>query len=200
MTKSSGSDSRNTLYCSFCGKSQHEVGKLISGPTVFICNECVEKCVEIIMKDAPADDGRAKLNRDQQMLRILKVAKLNRDLQMLRILNVQSPLLPAPEVIRQWPKERVRFVHRSMRLWRKYQQALLEACPPDMEIDDYLGEYITQEEAVRLFALACSGPGMSLQDGMNMMFDPIAEQIVAPFDRVVELLRVSREGQPDVPL
>ncbi len=37
-----GSDSKNTLYCSFCGKSQHEVRKLIAGPTVFICDECVE--------------------------------------------------------------------------------------------------------------------------------------------------------------
>jgi hypothetical protein len=48
MTKSSGSDSKNTLYCSFCGKSQHEVRKLIAGPTVFICNECVHTCMEII--------------------------------------------------------------------------------------------------------------------------------------------------------
>src|SRR5260370_40241822 len=44
MTKSSGGDSKNTLYCSFCGKSQHEVRKLIAGPTVFICDECVELC------------------------------------------------------------------------------------------------------------------------------------------------------------
>ena len=36
-----GSDSKNTLYCSFCGKSQHEVRKLIAGPTVFICDECI---------------------------------------------------------------------------------------------------------------------------------------------------------------
>ncbi|MCB1833537.1 MAG: hypothetical protein KDH19_08875, partial [Geminicoccaceae bacterium] len=40
MSKSVG-DSKNTLYCSFCGKSQHEVRKLIAGPTVFICDECV---------------------------------------------------------------------------------------------------------------------------------------------------------------
>ena len=43
----SGGDSRNTLYCSFCGKSQHEVRKLIAGPTVFICDECVELCMPI---------------------------------------------------------------------------------------------------------------------------------------------------------
>jgi hypothetical protein len=40
-----------TLYCSFCGKSQHEVRKLIAGPTVFICDECVELCNEIIEND-----------------------------------------------------------------------------------------------------------------------------------------------------
>jgi len=42
-----GSDSKNTLYCSFCGKSQHEVRKLIAGPTVFICEKCVELCMDI---------------------------------------------------------------------------------------------------------------------------------------------------------
>jgi ATP-dependent Clp protease ATP-binding subunit ClpX len=39
MSKVGGGDSKNTLYCSFCGKSQHEVRKLIAGPTVFICDE-----------------------------------------------------------------------------------------------------------------------------------------------------------------
>ena len=51
VTKSSGSDSKNTLYCSFCGKSQHEVRKLIAGPTVFICDECVELCMDIIREE-----------------------------------------------------------------------------------------------------------------------------------------------------
>ncbi len=50
MTKPSG-DSKNTLYCSFCGKSQHEVRKLIAGPTVFICDECVELCTDIIREE-----------------------------------------------------------------------------------------------------------------------------------------------------
>jgi ATP-dependent Clp protease ATP-binding subunit ClpX len=49
MTKSV--DSKNTLYCSFCGKSQHEVRKLIAGPTVFICDECVELCMDIIREE-----------------------------------------------------------------------------------------------------------------------------------------------------
>ena len=51
MNKSSGNDSKNTLYCSFCGKSQHEVRKLIAGPTVFICDECVELCMDIIREE-----------------------------------------------------------------------------------------------------------------------------------------------------
>jgi len=62
MTKSSNTDSKNTLYCSFCGKSQHEVRKLIAGPTVFICDECVELCMEIIREEhknnvVKSDDG-----------------------------------------------------------------------------------------------------------------------------------------------
>jgi ATP-dependent Clp protease ATP-binding subunit ClpX len=51
MSKASGGESKNTLYCSFCGKSQHEVRKLIAGPTVFICDECVELCMEIIREE-----------------------------------------------------------------------------------------------------------------------------------------------------
>ncbi len=45
------SENKNTLYCSFCGKSQHEVKKLIAGPTVFICDECVELCMDIIKEE-----------------------------------------------------------------------------------------------------------------------------------------------------
>jgi len=51
MANNSGGDSKNTLYCSFCGKSQHEVRKLIAGPTVFICDECVELCMDIIREE-----------------------------------------------------------------------------------------------------------------------------------------------------
>ena len=51
VSSSGGGDSKNTLYCSFCGKSQHEVRKLIAGPTVFICDECVELCMDIIREE-----------------------------------------------------------------------------------------------------------------------------------------------------
>ena len=52
MADSDNSESKNTLYCSFCGKSQHEVRKLIAGPTVFICDECVGLCMNIIREEA----------------------------------------------------------------------------------------------------------------------------------------------------
>ncbi|WP_448582248.1 ATP-dependent Clp protease ATP-binding subunit ClpX [Thermaurantiacus sp.] len=54
MSKSTGGDAKSTLYCSFCGKSQHEVKKLIAGPTVFICDECVELCNDIIREESKA--------------------------------------------------------------------------------------------------------------------------------------------------
>jgi ATP-dependent Clp protease ATP-binding subunit ClpX len=51
MKKAGGRDSKNTLYCSFCGKSEHELRKLIAGPTVHICNECVELSMDILGED-----------------------------------------------------------------------------------------------------------------------------------------------------
>ncbi|MDO5621296.1 MAG: ATP-dependent Clp protease ATP-binding subunit ClpX [Paracoccus sp. (in: a-proteobacteria)] len=51
MAEQGSGESKNTLYCSFCGKSQHEVRKLIAGPTVFICDECVELCMDIIREE-----------------------------------------------------------------------------------------------------------------------------------------------------
>lgn len=55
-----GGDSKNTLYCSFCGKSQHEVRKLIAGPTVFICDECVELCMDIIREENKSSGVKAR--------------------------------------------------------------------------------------------------------------------------------------------
>ena len=54
MTDSTDNDNDNdkVLYCSFCGKSQHEVKKLIAGPSVFVCDECVELCNDIIREEA----------------------------------------------------------------------------------------------------------------------------------------------------
>ncbi|MCB1562794.1 MAG: ATP-dependent Clp protease ATP-binding subunit ClpX [Alphaproteobacteria bacterium] len=61
MSKTESGDSKNTLYCSFCGKSQHEVRKLIAGPNVFICNECVELCMDIIR-----EEDKTQIVRDGQ--------------------------------------------------------------------------------------------------------------------------------------
>ncbi|HOW49698.1 MAG TPA: AAA family ATPase, partial [Rubrivivax sp.] len=59
MADKKGSSSEKVLYCSFCGKSQHEVKKLIAGPSVFICDECIELCNDIIRDEAPADSAAA---------------------------------------------------------------------------------------------------------------------------------------------
>ncbi len=61
MSSSSGSDS--TLFCSFCGKSQHDVKKLIAGPTVFICDECIELCNDIIVEEL---EGEGKASSDKE--------------------------------------------------------------------------------------------------------------------------------------
>jgi ATP-dependent Clp protease ATP-binding subunit ClpX len=55
MPEKKGSSSEKVLYCSFCGKSQHEVKKLIAGPSVFICDECIELCNDIIRDEVPAE-------------------------------------------------------------------------------------------------------------------------------------------------
>ena len=58
MSDKKGS-SEKLLYCSFCGKSQHEVRKLIAGPSVFICDECIELCNDIIRDEAQAEPAAA---------------------------------------------------------------------------------------------------------------------------------------------
>jgi ATP-dependent Clp protease ATP-binding subunit ClpX len=60
MPEKKGSSSEKVLYCSFCGKSQHEVKKLIAGPSVFICDECIELCNDIIRDEVPAEGASAK--------------------------------------------------------------------------------------------------------------------------------------------
>ncbi|MEG1454179.1 MAG: ATP-dependent Clp protease ATP-binding subunit ClpX, partial [Comamonas sp.] len=58
MAEKKGTSSEKNLYCTFCGKSQHEVKKLIAGPSVFICDECIDLCNEIIRDEKPADEAR----------------------------------------------------------------------------------------------------------------------------------------------
>lgn len=72
MAKSSGSGSK-TLYCSFCGKSQNEVKKLIAGPSVFVCDECVELCNDIIREEAPekSESSEVKLPKPKEIAAFL---------------------------------------------------------------------------------------------------------------------------------
>ncbi len=60
MAEKKGTSSEKVLYCSFCGKSQHEVKKLIAGPSVFICDECIELCNDIIRDEVPAEGAPAR--------------------------------------------------------------------------------------------------------------------------------------------
>ena len=60
MPEKKGGSSEKVLYCSFCGKSQHEVKKLIAGPSVFICDECIELCNDIIRDEVPAETTATK--------------------------------------------------------------------------------------------------------------------------------------------
>jgi ATP-dependent Clp protease ATP-binding subunit ClpX len=60
MAEKKGASGEKVLYCSFCGKSQHEVKKLIAGPSVFICDECIELCNDIIRDEVPAENAASK--------------------------------------------------------------------------------------------------------------------------------------------
>src|SRR5450830_1250781 len=64
MADKKGSTSEKTLYCSFCGKSQHEVKKLIAGPSVFICDECIDLCNEIIRDELPSTEAGREARGD----------------------------------------------------------------------------------------------------------------------------------------
>ena len=74
MTKESSSDKSKLLYCSCCGKSQHEVRKLIAGPSVFICDECVDLCNDIIreeVQESSSDSSKGKLPKPREICQTL---------------------------------------------------------------------------------------------------------------------------------
>ena len=74
-------DDGKLLYCSFCGKSQHEVRKLIAGPSVFVCDECVELCNDIIREELEdkADRARDKLPKPQEIKHVLDEYVIGQD-------------------------------------------------------------------------------------------------------------------------
>ncbi len=73
MIKSTDGGSKRIVYCSFCGKGDDEIRKLIAGPTVFICNECVEMCIDVIAEgDATAStDSRGNVRTPQEIYSVL---------------------------------------------------------------------------------------------------------------------------------
>lgn len=73
MSKSGKGEGEKILYCSFCGKSQHEVKKLIAGPSVFVCDECVELCNDIIREEIPEahEDAETQLPTPREIAKFL---------------------------------------------------------------------------------------------------------------------------------
>ncbi|MEK7201474.1 MAG: ClpX C4-type zinc finger protein, partial [Patescibacteria group bacterium] len=76
-------DAKSTLYCSFCGKSQHEVCKLIAGPTVFICDECVKLCVDIVKEEHIPPEG-VSIVVSESTLELLELLPVKSLLKLLR--------------------------------------------------------------------------------------------------------------------
>src|SRR5260370_25492744 len=77
------SSGEKLLYCSFCGKSQHEVRKLIAGPSLFICDECIELCNDIIREETASDKGgkgaKSDLPTPREIRQILHSYVINPD-------------------------------------------------------------------------------------------------------------------------
>ena len=88
-------DEGKLLYCSFCGKSQHEVRKLIAGPSVFVCDECVELCNDIIREELEEKQERSRDKLLQAVLLDPTVNSYRRAVEMVQeMCRLQAPLLP----------------------------------------------------------------------------------------------------------
>ena len=127
---------KNTLYCSFCGKSQHEVRKLIAGPTVFICDECVELCMDIIREENKNTlvKSRDGVPSPQEICSVLDSYVIGQD-HAKRVLAVCGPtiitsgsitpartmMLSLPSQISSWSARRAA----AKRFWRKPWRAFL---------------------------------------------------------------------------
>ncbi len=83
----SGSHNGRVLYCSFCGKSEHEVRKLIAGPSVYICDECVDLCNDIIREEVHAKPQTKGLPKPQEIRAVLDEYVIGQD-QAKKILSV----------------------------------------------------------------------------------------------------------------
>lgn len=96
-------DSRHTLYCSFCGKSQNEVKKLIAGPTVYICNECVMLCLDIVIEKIPPESvaeefARLHSNDDENIAKLKELIE--------KEIKRHAPYVPVLEAYARFLRER----------------------------------------------------------------------------------------------
>src|SRR5947207_7631525 len=87
-----GDDRTGNLVCSFCGKSQHEVRKIIAGPTVFICDECIDLCNDIIAAECDQEDSLGRpASSDAVMLGTTFICLL------CRLPRIQADMIPVAE-------------------------------------------------------------------------------------------------------
>jgi hypothetical protein len=78
-TRDHAEERKELLQCSFCRKNQDEVRKLIAGPTLFICDDCVQICVDIIRNDAPAGASNAEVRQDAEARARATAERMNHD-------------------------------------------------------------------------------------------------------------------------
>ena len=113
-------NSKNTLFCSFCGKSQHEVRKLIAGPTVFICDECVELCMDIIKEDNK--NNKFKIKKDiPKPSEINKFLNANLDFSGTQQADVLKQLLAQAKEMGRTPEEVFREMAESIPLYSRFR-------------------------------------------------------------------------------
>ena len=101
------------LYCSFCGKSQHEVKKLIAGPSVFICDECIALCNDIIHDELPEETAKAGVPSYRHLVKFVRflistslVKLLPSEFWLLRYITTTSAYVIPPRMLAMsnWPK------------------------------------------------------------------------------------------------
>ena len=124
MAEKKGSSSEKTLYCSFCGKSQHEVKKLIAGPSVFICDECIDLCNEVIRDELPAGEAGRETKTDLPMPDWLRGALRYAPLAALVAIVVPETVLTQGQLIQTWQDPRL-FAAAAGLAWYMLRKGIL---------------------------------------------------------------------------
>lgn len=179
---------KSTLYCSFCGKSQHEVKKLIAGPTVFICDECVELCTGIIHEERIAteigDILRARFN-DQalEMLDEIKISSLSNGIN--EFLIVEGGLV--------WPQDETSISARAV------LRALIDAIEKELAVKTRTQKDLTRVAELELLIKSARGKAVAEAD---KALSPLIEELQSlkkgerPVESVTKLPKPKQKPKP----